>query len=78
MQTLIHPKEKLKIVSFDNSPCQIKERLNNSKTCLDFKFYQTLFVIFCTSCAFLIFPESPKDSEMLCQKYHSSEACLVW
>ena len=78
MQTLIKPKLKLKTASFDNSNYQVKENSNNLKFGLDFKFYQKLFVILLVSCAFLIFPESPKDSEVLCQKYHSKEACMVW
>ena len=78
MQTLIKPKVKLKIARFDNSTYQVKEKLNKSKLGLEFKFYQKFFVILLTSCAFLIFPESPKDSEALCKEYHSIEACLVW
>ena len=78
MKTLIQPKARLKIASFANSSCQIKENSNNSKFGLDFKFYQKLFAILFASCAFLIFPESPKDSENLCKKYHSIEACMVW
>ena len=78
MQTLIQPEVKLKIASFDNYNCQGKEKLNNSKFGLDFKFYQKLFVILFVSCAFLIFPESPKDSEVLCRKYQSTKACMVW
>ncbi len=78
MQTLIEPKVKLKIASFDNSNYQVKEKLINSKLGLDFKFYQKLFVILFASCAFLIFPESPQDSEALCKKYNSIEACVVW
>ena len=78
MQTLIQPEVKLNIVGFDNSNSQVKEKLNYSKSCLDFKFYQKLFVILLVSCAFLIFPESPRDSETLCKKYHLTEACMVW
>ena len=78
MKALIQPEVKLKIASFDNSTYQVKEKLNNSKFGLDFKFYQKLFVILLTSCTFLIFPESPKNSEVLCKKYHSTEACIVW
>ena len=78
MQTSIKPEVKLKIVGFDNSNSQVKEKLNNSKSGLDFKFYQKLFVILLVSCAFLIFPESPKDSEVLCKKYQSIKACMVW
>ena len=69
---------KLKITSFDNSIYQVKEKSNNSKFGLDFKFYQKVLVILLTSFTFLIFPESPQDSETLCKKYHSTEACIVF
>ena len=78
MQTLIQPEVKLKIASFDNSIYQVKEKSNNSKSGLDIKFYQKVLVLLLTLCTFLIFPESPKDSEVLCEKYHSIEACHVW
>ena len=78
MQTSIKPEVKLKIVGFDNSNSQVKEKSNYSKSCLDFKFYQKLFTLLLVSCAFLIFPESPQDSEFLCKKYQSTKACMVW
>ena len=78
MQTLIQPKLKQEIARFDNSNYQVKEKLNNSKFGSSNKFYQKLFVILFASCAFLIFPESPQDSEALCKKYHFTEACKVW
>ena len=78
MQTLIEPQVKLKIASFDNSNRQVKEKSNNSKFGLNNKFYQKIFVILFASCALLIFPESPQDSEALCRKYQSTEACMVW
>ena len=78
MQTLIQSKVKLKMVNFDNSTYEVKAKSNNPKLGLDFKFYQKLFVIIFMSCSFLIFPESPKDSETVCRKYHSTKACNVW
>ena len=78
MQTLIQPEVKLNIVGFDNSNSQVKEKSYYLKSGLDFKFYQKLFVLLLVSCAFLIFPESPRDSETLCKKYHLREACMVW
>ena len=78
MQTLNSSDVNLKIASFDNSIYQYKDKSNNSKIGLDLKFYQKLFVILLASCAFLIFPESPQDSEVLCKKYHSTKACMVW
>ena len=78
MQTLIQPKLKLKTDSCDHSNFQVKEKSNNIKFGLDLKFYQKLFILFFVSCTFLIFPDSPQNSETLCNKYHSKEACLVW
>ena len=78
MGTLIHQEVKLKIASFDNSTYKVKEKLNNSNFTLEFRFYQKLFLILLASCTFLIFPESPKNSELLCKKYHYIEACVVW
>ncbi len=78
MQALIQPEVKLKIASFDNSINHFKEKSKNSKFRLDFKFYQKVFVILLSIGTFLIFPESPLDSESLCNKYHSKAACVVW
>ena len=78
MQTLIHSKIKLKMTYSNNSTYEFKEKSNNRKLGLDFKSYQKLFVILLVSCAFLIFPESPQHSEVLCKKHHSTKACMVW
>ena len=78
MRILIQPEQKLKKAKFDNSPCKVKEKSSKSKFVFDFQFYQKLFLIFLASFTFLIFPESPKNSEILCKKYHSIDACIVW
>ena len=78
MQTLFDSRVKLKIASFDSSKFEVNEKSSNPKLCLDFKFYQKLFVMIFMSCSFLIFPESPRDSEVVCRKYHSREACNIW
>ena len=78
MRTLIQPRLTLRIASYANSSCHIKEKSNNSKFGLDPKFYQKLFIILIASFSFLIFPESPQDSEVLCKKYQSTKACMVW
>ena len=78
MQTLIQPKVKLKTASFDNSTFKVKEKFTHSKLGLDCRFYQKLFPILLSFCAILIFPESPKSSQVLCEKYHSSKACIIW
>ena len=78
MQTLIQPKVKLKVASNDNSTFKVKGEFNNSKLGFDCRFYQKLFPILLSSCVFLIFPESPKSSEFLCEKYYSAKACIIW
>ena len=78
MQTLIQSKVKLKKVNCDNLTYEVKEKPNKIKNVFNFKFYQNLFVIIFMSCSFLIFPEAPKDSEVVCRKYHSTEACNIW
>ena len=78
MQTLIQPNLKIKMANFDNSTYEVKEKSNNPKLSLDLQFYQKLFAIIFMFCSFLIFPESPKDSEVVCRRYHSTEACNIW
>ena len=78
MHTLIQSEKKPNIASFDSSTYQLKEKLNKTKSNLIFQFYQKLFLLFLAAFALLIFPESPKNLEILCEKYHSTEACSVW
>ena len=78
MGTLMQSEVKLKIDNFDDLNFNLKEQSKNLKFGLDFKFYQKLFLILLASCIFLIFPESPKNSEILCKRFHPIEACIVW
>ena len=78
MYALMDSELKEKRASFDDSTYQDKEKLHYSKPGVDVKFYQKSSVLILTLFAFLIIPESPKDSEILCKKYHSVEACIVW
>ena len=45
---------------------------------VSFKFYQKLFVFFISFLTILIFPESPKDLENICESYNSIKICNVW
>ena len=45
---------------------------------LDFKFYQKLFVLLISFSTILIFPESPKELENICESYNSRKICNVW
>ena len=42
------------------------------------KFYQKLLVILISMSAILIFPESPRNFENICETYNSRSMCNVW
>ena len=42
------------------------------------KFYQKLFVYLFAFSTILIFPESPKELENICESYNSRKICNVW
>ena len=45
---------------------------------VNFRFYQKLFVFLIAFSTILIFPESPKELENICETYNSREICNVW
>jgi len=45
---------------------------------VNIKFYQKLFVVFISLSTFLIFPESPRELENVCQRYNSRKICNVF
>ena len=45
---------------------------------VSFKFYQKLFVFLISFSTILIFPESPKELENICETYNSRKICNVW
>jgi len=45
---------------------------------IDFKVYQKLFVIFISLSTILIFPDSPREMENICESYNSIKLCNVW
>ena len=54
------------------------EKNNSSITVIDYKFYQKLFLVLISLTTILIFPEFPKEAEILCETYHSKKICNVW
>ena len=44
----------------------------------DFKFYQKLFILIISFSTILIFPESPKELENICESYNARKICNVW
>ena len=45
---------------------------------IDSKFYQKLFAFLLAFSTILIFPESPKELESICNNYNSRKICNVW
>ena len=45
---------------------------------VNFRFYQKLFVFLLAFSTILIFPESPKELENICESYNSKKICNVW
>ena len=45
---------------------------------VNFKFYQKLLVFLLSFSIILIFPESPKELENICETYNFREICNVW
>ena len=42
------------------------------------KFYQKLFVLLISFSTILIFPESPRELENICETYNARKICNVW
>ena len=45
---------------------------------VNYKFYQKLFVFLLAFSTILIFPESPKELENICESYNPRKICIVW
>ena len=75
MKTVVNPDLKSKTFCSSKSYSRFREKEINQ---FDFKFYQKLFVLLISLSTILIFPESPKKSETICENYYSSNLCNVW
>ena len=75
MKTALKPDVKSKTFCISKSYLRIVEK----EISLDnFKFYQKLFVFLISFSTILIFPESPKELENICDTYNSRKICNVW
>jgi len=52
--------------------------LEKEITFVNFKFYQKLFIFLMLISTILIFPESPRELENICESYNSRKICNVW
>ena len=75
MKTALKPNLKTKTFCVN----KIYPRLVEKEVSLvNFKFYQKLFVFLIAFSTFLIFPDSPKELENICESYNSKKICNVW
>ena len=70
-------KPDLKLRSFCESKIQINMRKKEINL-INFRFYQKLFMVLISLSTFLIFPESPRELENICNYYNSRKLCNVW
>ena len=75
MKAVLKPELKLKTYCISKSYSRITEK---EIFIIDFKFYQKLFVLLISFSTILIFPESPKELENICENYNSRKICNVW
>ena len=75
MKTALKPDLKAKTFCVSKSyPSFVEKEVN----LVNFKFYQNLFVFLIAFSTILIFPESPKELENICESYNSRKICNVW
>ena len=74
MKTAFEPDVKSKTFCISKSYSLLVEEVSF----VNFKFYQKFFVFLISLSTILIFPESPKELENICDTYNSREICNVW
>ncbi len=75
MKTALKPDVKSKTFCVSKSYLRLLEK---EVSLINFKFYQKLFVFLLAFSTILIFPESPKELESICESYNSRKICNVW
>ena len=75
MKTALKPDLQSKTLFVSKSYSRLIEK---EVSLVNFKFYQKLFVFFLAFSTILIFPESPKELESICESYNSRKICNVW
>jgi len=75
MKTALNPDLKLKTYCISKSYSRLTKK---EISLINFKFYQKLFVLLISFSTILIFSESPKELEKICETYNSRKLCNVW
>ena len=75
MKTVLKPELKLKTYCISKSYSRLKEK---EISFINFKVYQKLFVLLISFSTILIFPESPRELENICESRNAMKVCNVW
>ena len=75
MKTALEPDLKSKTFCISKGYPPLVEKEVSS---VSFKFYQKLFVFLISFSTILIFPESPRELENICESFNSRKICNVW
>jgi len=75
MKTALEPDLKSKTFNISKSYPRLVEK---EVSLINFKFYQKLFVFLIAFSIILIFPESPRELENICESYNSRKICNIW
>ena len=75
MKAAFEPDLKSKTLCISKSYSRLAEK---EVSLVSSKFYQKLFVFLISFSTILIFPESPKELENICESYNSKILCNVW
>ena len=74
MKAAFEPDLKSKTLCISKSYSRLAEK---EVSLVSSKFYQKLFVFLISFSIILIFPESPKELENICENYNSRKICNV-
>ena len=75
MNTAVKTDLKLQTFLIKKSYARLPEKEISS---VRYKFYQKLFILLISFSTILIFPESPRQLENICESYNSKKICNVW
>jgi len=75
MKTAFEPDLKSKTFCISKSYSLLLEK---EVSLVSYKFYQKFFVFLISFSTILIFSESPKELENICEAYNSRKICNVW
>ena len=75
MKTALKPDLKLKTYCISKSYSRLTEK---ETSLINIKFYQKVFVLLISFSTILIFSESPRELQNICESYNSMKKCSVW